>query len=278
MKSKFYLLLFITTLIFTSCGKAKITEKSKINAPSDSSIIIDNNTKHNPSLSKIKIKNDVLIRNRVEILKNNLLRGDFKSIYKNADSSMTNLISEQDLVNHFNFISKYYGNIASIKDHGSIMTAYYKTDDYVAYLKNGDSLLINAILVLKENDAKLTYLGVKPFDKNIKPERFSTVSNIIDNILNKDINKLYNTTNSLFKSKLNLTELKAHINKYITNEDRFIVESHLPLIFGRNKIGVVSNVNFFKDTILSNKVKIITVYEKSNELKLEDIQFNTIKK
>lgn len=279
MKSKFYLLTFIILIFHTACkdtpGKPIPLEENAFNNATDT-LVDDYKRRHNYTLSQIKQKSDSLIEAKSEQIKLQLQKRDFKVLYKNADSSLTSAILESDIKNHFDFVEKFYGKIKTIKDYGSIMTAEYRTNDYTATLIDGDSLRLRAILALDIDDAKLSYLSFLPYENKGNQEKFRIINDIMNHIIHKDIDEIYTKTNTFFKEQLNKDQLKSHINKYVTNEDSFKIQSNQPLIFTHNKIGLVSNVDLYKDTIPTYKVKIAMVYE-SEELKLEDIQFKSIR-
>lgn len=63
----------------------------------------------------------------------------------------------------------------------------------------------------------------------------------------------------------------------MTSKNRFVIKSSQRLIFNKNKKGLsIKKLMFYKNTVFTNKLKIITCYE-SNKPKLEAIQCNSIK-
>ena len=261
-------LVIILILLLLSCNPKKTSRESQENHQL---------TTPPQSLSQIQKNNGELIE-RLEVdLHEQILNKEFKQLYEDADTSLTNKIGHQDIELYFKLIEHYYGSLISLKESGTIMTADYKTLDWTGIFSEGDSLELRLILSLYKDDVRLSYIGFLQSPNKKTPQSIeNAVAEVVKDLLvERQFQNIYQKCVHQLKAQKSPGEFESYLRSHILTNSELtydITESKI-LIFGHGQVGILGRVNILQDNQKVKKLKLVQ-YWNGTQFRVADIQFS----
>ncbi len=257
----------IFALFFFSC----INEKKN-----DNLIIVKPNKTTGLSLSQMLAKNEKLIDSVEKRIFNQINERDFKTMFQEADVSLSTAISPNDVTNYFKMIEHFYGKLDTLKKYGYTTTAEIKSIDCVAYFSNGDSLDLNYKLAFYPDAVKFGYIGMNRFDKDAIPKKvLSYFKPKIEKVYSQNYKLTYAEFTDTFKTKVDNYKLSQLLGTDLKkNQINYKITDCKPLIFDKNQVGFLAKTEKEIESGKTKKMNIIFFMENNFNFKIADIQVN----
>lgn len=213
----------------------------------------------------------------VDDLVTSLKNKDYTQLYSKCHESIKNKVALEDFVKYLNLITRFYGNLKSVRAFNNSKTGNIATINLKSEFDSLTTDLKLIFVISNQDTAELASIVITP-NKPYSIQGINTLCKpIIQLVKQRNIDGIYESTSEGFKAKFKKEFFKSTLEKHFANfkkMDDFELIDHIIGVFKKGQVGLSVEYKFKYEADVFKKMLLIFELE-GNDLKLINVDFST---